>query len=275
MIKVRGDLNDRFFRTVGRHFVTLSCMQTPAGASKEKVLLFSGFIADIRGVWFYVTAGHILRDIRSSLKAGGKFDTWRLGDQTAGNRFKGIAIPFDFDIDRWLVIENEQVGLDYAAVALDATYCHLLKAGEAIPIERKAWGNHISGYDQWILVGVPSESVAHDEKTIITARVAMIPIEQVEEPEIAGPKAQNQFYGRLKEDSPSVVSDIDGMSGGPIFATKRVDQTLKYWVIGVQSGWYPSSLTIAACPFSSLGFALEKLVETVSKGAAPTHCHSQ
>ena len=56
-----GDLSNRFLKTVGRHFVTLSCMQTPASASEEKVLLFSGFIVDIKGVWFYVTAGHILR----------------------------------------------------------------------------------------------------------------------------------------------------------------------------------------------------------------------
>src|ERR1700710_2916092 len=103
-----------FMKHVGRHIVTLSCGQVSPGSSKEKIWVFSGFIAEVRGVWFYVTAGHILRDIKISMKAGGKFDVWRLGDQTAGNRFKDTAIPFAFGIDDWIVLEDEEVGLDYA-----------------------------------------------------------------------------------------------------------------------------------------------------------------
>ena len=107
-----ASLNERFMRSVGRHFVTLSCVQTVPNTSGEKILVFSGFLADVGGVWFYVTAGHILRRIQSALSAGTKFDVWRLGDQTAGNRFNNTAIPFAFDIDRWGVIENDEIGLD-------------------------------------------------------------------------------------------------------------------------------------------------------------------
>jgi hypothetical protein len=32
-----------------------------------RIHLFSGFVVDIAGEWFYVTAGHILRDIRKAL----------------------------------------------------------------------------------------------------------------------------------------------------------------------------------------------------------------
>lgn len=255
-----GNLNERFIKTVGRHFVTLSCVQILASTPNERVLVFSGFLADVDGVWFYVTAGHILRDIRSALNAGATFDVWRLGDQTAGNRFKNTAIPFAFDIDRWLVIEKEEIGLDYATVALETMYCELLKAGGAIPIDKNAWGDHVTEHDQWALVGIPSETVSYDGKTIISARVVVAPIEPVDEPAVAGPKAQNQFYGRLKDHSAAVLKDVDGMSGGPIFALKKVAQTWKYSVIGVQSGWYPSSRIIAACPFSSLGLALQDVV---------------
>ena len=246
--------------TVGRHFVTLSCVQTRPDASPEKVFVFSGFLVDVGGVWFYVTAGHILRDICTALGGGAKFDIWRLGDQTAGNRFENTAIPYAFDAKRWLVIEDKDVGLDYAAVALEDMYYQLLKAGGAIAIDRTAWGDHITEHDQWALVGIPSETVSYDGETIINARVIVVPIEQIDEPSNAGPKAQNQFYGRLQGDSAEVVRDIDGMSGGPIFALKKVHGIWKYAVIGVQSGWYPSSRTITACPFTSLGFALEQVV---------------
>ena len=255
-----ASLNERFIKTVGRHFVTLSCMRTLPGATAENVFVFSGFLAEIGGVWFYVTAGHIVRDIRASLGAGAKFDIWRLGDQTAGNRFKDTAIPYAFDIDRWLVIEDEEIGLDYAAVVLEDMYCKMLKAGGAIAIDKSAWGDYVTEHDQWALVGIPSETVSYDGKTIISARVVVAPIEQVDEPATAGQKALNQFYGRLKDDSTGVVKDIDGMSGGPIVALKNVQGIWKYTVIGVQSGWYPSSRIIAACPFTSLGLALEQVV---------------
>ena len=115
-------------------------------------------------------------------------------------------------------------------------------------------------HDQWALVGIPSETVSYDGKTIISARVVVVPLEQVDEPAAAGLKAQNQFYARLKDDSISVVRNIDGLSGGPIFALKKIEGIWKYTVIGVQSGWYPSSRIITACPFTSLGMALEEAI---------------
>lgn len=253
-------LDQQFIKTVGRHFVTLSCVQTLPGTSTEKILVFSGFLVNISGVWFYVTAGHILKNLRTALNAGVKFDVWRLGDQTAGDRFKGTAIPYSFDIERWLVIENESVGLDYATTPLEDMYCQLLNAGGATPINKHAWGDHVTEHDQWALVGIPSETVSYDGKTIIQAKIVVAPIERIEAPVMAGSKIQNQFFGRLKEDSTRVVHDIDGMSGGPIFALKKVQGTWKYSVIGIQSGWYRSDRIIAACPFSSLGFELESIV---------------
>jgi hypothetical protein len=258
--EVTGSLNERFMKSVGRHFVTLSCVQAVPGSPNEKILIFSGFLADIGGMWFYVTAGHILRCIRSALNAGATFDIWRLGDQTAGNRFKDTAIPFAFDIDLWCVIEEEEVGLDYAAVPLETMYCRALQAGGAIPIDKSAWADYVTEHDQWALVGVPSETVSYDGNTIITARVVVAPLEPVDDPVAAGPKAQNQFYGRLKDDSAAIVKDIDGMSGSPIFALKKVEETWKYSVIGVQSGWYQQRRIIAACPFSSFALALEDVV---------------
>lgn len=90
------NINERFLKAVGRHFVTLSCMQTPPKSSTEHPVLFSGFVIAVGELWFYVTAGHVLRFIRSSVEAGGTFDVWRLGDQTARGPFKEIGIPFDF-----------------------------------------------------------------------------------------------------------------------------------------------------------------------------------
>jgi hypothetical protein len=254
------DLTHRVARTVGKHFVTLSCVQHPPDDSPEKVLVFSGFIVDVLGEWFYVTAGHILRDIHTALSSGSSFDVWRLDDQTAGNRFNGMAVPYEFDENRWLVLRNEVTGLDYAAVHLEAFYRRQLEAGEVAAIAKSAWSDHATEHDYWVLVGIPSESVDYDGKTIITARVVVSPLILTEEPNSAGDKALNQFYATLIDGSERFFKDPDGMSGGPVFALKKCDNQWRYGVIGVQSAWYPTSKTLAICPFSSFGNALEEIV---------------
>ena len=67
-----ASLDERFIKAVGCHFVTLSCVRSLPDGSAEKVLVFSGFLAEAGGAWFYVTAGHILKDIRAAITAGAK-----------------------------------------------------------------------------------------------------------------------------------------------------------------------------------------------------------
>lgn len=75
-------LTERVGLSIGRHFVSLSCMQFIPD-KPEKPHVFSGFVMAIADEWFYVTAGHILRAVRAALTSGSTFDIWRLGDQTA------------------------------------------------------------------------------------------------------------------------------------------------------------------------------------------------
>ncbi len=258
-----ADLTRRVVQTVGKHFVTLSCVQHPPADSPEKTLVFSGFVVDVSGEWFYVTAGHILRDIRSALASGSSFDVWRFDDQTAGNRFNGKAVPYDFDVETWLVLNDARTGLDYAAVHLGDFYRRQLVAGGVSAIARNAWSDHLTEHDHWVLVGIPSETVAYDEKTVITARVVMSPLIPADEPVLAGEKAQNQFYAKPIDGSEQFFKDADGMSGGPVFALKKVGEQWVYGVIGVQSAWYRTNKTLAICPFSSFGVALEEVVVEV------------
>lgn len=158
------------------------------------------------------------------------------------------------------MLEDTVLGLDYAAVPLPDFYCNQLFAGGVSAIGRNAWGDHVTEYDHWLLVGIPAETVEYDDKSIITARIVLAPLVAADEPDAAGTKAQNQFYAKLAEGYEPFVKDIDGMSGGPIFALKHSDGIWKYVVIGVQSAWYRSTKVIAACPFSSFGLALELVI---------------
>lgn len=260
-----SNLTTRILKTVGRHFVTLSCVQRVPSTPGEKIHIISGFLVEVTGVWFYVTAGHILRYIRKSLATGCTFDAWRLDDQTAGNKFNGMAIPYLFNIESWLVLEDAEIGLDYAAVPLSGLYRQGLINGGATPIGKNAWSDHVTEHDFWALVGVPSETVEYDNETIITAQVVIALVTPANEPQMAQIKARNQFYAKLADGAEQYFKDVDGMSGGPIFAIKKVESIWKYWVIGVQSAWYPMSKILAACPFSTFGQVLENVVREVQQ----------
>lgn len=262
-------LTERVGLSIGRHFVSLSCMQFIPD-KPEKPHVFSGFVMAIADEWFYVTAGHILRAVRAALTNGSTFDIWRLGDQTAARgKFNHTAIPFDFNLENWLVIEDEALGIDYAAVHLGALYRLQLEAGSVEAFQKDAWSDHMVTSDHWALVGIPSESVSYDGKTNIGARFVLAPLSKADAPEQAGKRAENQFYARLAEDYEGVVRDIDGMSGGPVVNLKYGDEAgWRYGLIGVQSAWYPSIRTLAICPFSSFAVALE---QAVSSALARSH----
>jgi hypothetical protein len=140
-------------------------------------------------------------------------------------------------------------------------YRQQLEAGGVVPITKQAWGDHVTEHDHWVLYGIPSESISYDGANQITAKVVMVPLVSAEPPRLVEQKAENQFYAKLANGSEEVVGDIDGMSGGPIVMLRKADDTWKYSVIGVQSGWYSSTRVIAACPFSSFAEALEPVVE--------------
>jgi hypothetical protein len=255
-----SDLTTRVARTVGKHFVTLSCIQRPLGDLQPKTLVFSGFLVEILDEWFYVTAGHILRDISTAMAAGSKFDVWRFDDQTAGNRFSGKAVPYAFDLSAWLVLQDDSSGFDYATVHIAPFYRRQLEAGGATPIRKTTWSDHVAAADYWVLVGIPSESVSYDGDSVIRARVVVAPLRPAETPDLAVGKAENQFYASLLDGSEAFFKDADGFSGGPVFALKKVNGSWRYGVIGVQSAWYRSSRTMAICPFTSFGLALEPVV---------------
>lgn len=257
-----SEFTQRVAATIGRHFVTLSCVQRFTNG-EAKLLLFSGFIVELHGEWFYVTAGHIISDLRMAMEHGATFDTWRLDDSTAGE-FKGKAVPYDFNVDNWLTLDERHTGIDYAAVHLSSYYRIHFERGNVVAMSSNMWSDHVQEHDHWVLIGVPSESVRYDGERFIKGRVVMARLEPVDDiPQEAGARADNQFYARFKNDVLPMVQNPDGLSGGPIFALRKVDGECRYWVIGIQSGWYKKPNVLAACPFSSFGAALEEVLAPI------------
>lgn len=264
-----SQFTQRVVASLGRHFVTLSCQQYLPSVEQPSTLVFSGFVVEILGEWFYITAGHILEDVRAARRAGAHFEAWRFGDQLAGNSFSGVAVPYEFNDDKWLALDDRGAGIDYAAGHIDHFYRRQLEAGGVVAIAKGAWSDHVTTSDHWALVGVPSESVAYDGLTIITARVVLVPLVGAAEPAVAGARAKNQFYAQPAEDSGLYFSSPDGFSGAPVFSLAYIEEQWRYNVIGVQCAWYASSGTLAICPFVSFAQAIEEAL-TEAKESLPT-----
>ncbi|MBL8519072.1 MAG: hypothetical protein JNK75_00240, partial [Betaproteobacteria bacterium] len=76
-------------------------------------------------------------------------------------------------------------------------------------------------------------------------------------------KSENQFYAVPVDGVENYFADPDGLSGGPVYALKKIDGLWYYKVIGIQSSLYLGSGTLAICPFSSFGAQIELVVKEV------------
>jgi len=251
------------FSTVGHHFVTSSWVSIHPDSEEEKLHIYSGFLVDVQGFWFVVTAGHVVSEIKTALASNVIFTAWRLDDQTAGNRFKGIAVPFEFELDAWILLEDESVGFDYAAMLVKNLYRAGLEAGNATAMDHRAWGDHKADHDYWALVGLPSETVTLHDEDKVKGTIYLEPLDATTRPSVIGDQRHCMFYGKLRKDFNKNYKSIKGMSGGPIFSLVKSDQQWQYRVIGIQSSWIESLRTVCICPINLFLERVTKLVEDI------------
>lgn len=254
---------------VVKHFVVLSCMVRKSHDSPDDPCVFSGFVVEIEGIWLYITAGHVLRRIREATDAGYAFSTWRFREGRLDPALRHSGIPYDFRLEEWLVIENDDTGLDYAAVGIYGLTRANLEVGGVVPVKEHTWGEYTAEHDYWALVGAPAERVSHDGRSTLSLSLTLIPLEESAPPEPDTAKSDNRFYARIPANAECTVENIDGMSGGPIFALKRLENEIRYKAIGIQSGWFRPDRILFACPFST--FANELAREFASIASQDSH----
>lgn len=254
----------------GRHFVALAYRLRK---DKEVHNLYtSGFLVELSGAWFLLTAGHWLEHEATGLKrqlaAGYRIDKIALADAFAGHT--GSPLPFAFELDDWLAVYNDAEGFDFAALPIHPFHRRGLEAVGASPIELHATGPaEFHDDSQLALVGVPAESF--DKKGADTQmKLVIMPLSPYTGDAL--PAKGDTVLAQLPvnpTDPAHRVANVVGMSGGPVFRIiKKADLQKKYWLVGIQSGWYEHSRVVRFCPIDSLVAALEELVEDSRRAAA-------
>jgi hypothetical protein len=217
-----------------------------------------------------VTAGHVLIDIEDRCKKNGHvaqqhslFDTWS-PRSTVKKR-----IPFDFTTAVTPVLEyNPQFGIDIAVIELPDLYRKMLiKTIEPFTPERWIHQHKVS-FDFYAILGIPFEAVAEEVNgnTVMQYPNPQVVFVESVPPVIAdeGATPLPQFFGKIVLGDP--ISDIGGMSGGPILGFRKNDQgQLHYWPVAVQSRWRPGSRTITGTSLPHFAIALHDWIASQGK----------
>lgn len=265
---------DDYLDAFCRHVVSLLWLdkkREPDGPADDicaydpKAFAVSAFVISVRNIWFLVTAGHILRDLDERLRAGRKIVKSGLMDGLVSR--KSFHIPFNLgDTPKWYVCDD---GLDYALIPLRPAFVRQLIAGGVCALGENAWTNIPDSPDGCFLVGFPNQGAditITPDGVNFSLGTPLIPVRLVDDPPEILKRGANRIYAKVPtvnadaDGKKITLTDIDGISGGPLFVVKNTDEhKFRYWVVAIQSGWAPQSRVLAACP-------IQPLVDAVAQG---------
>jgi hypothetical protein len=80
----------------------------------------------------------------------------------------------------------------------------------------------------------------------------------------------SMFYGRIPTEvvlpkNTEGRDDIKGMSGGPVFMFVPKGEQLWYWVVALQSSWFPDSRVTCAMPIPDIGHLMMSFLEDLRR----------
>jgi hypothetical protein len=260
-----------------RHYVTFSYYaRHPKDAEMAQVCCCSAFVLRVRDIWCLVTAGHVIDGIEDEQRKGFELVSFRIWDGWSEHAAHHQHVPFDYlSLPKFRLTKE---GMDYGLIALNSLTAQNL-AVNVTPIGEesyeKEWPQSFDGY---AMIGTPGTTVSmkrvgpHDVS--LTQSVCIIPVERVDEPPDALVQPFPRFYGQIlmPEDWPGwtgIGRDIEGMSGGPIIGIRRNEEGVRYWIVGVQSGWLRSSRIIAACYLQHFARVVGQCLDDADEDSSP------
>lgn len=245
------------FAAMCRNLVSLSADQEVLVGDQKGAhhfIALSGCVLDVRSVWCFLTAGHVLQEIERQRRAGlSRFSRWRLHDDFGDRVESHDPIPFDYDSNPKYFIDAD--GLDFGLIALRPYYQRLLALNGVQSIARENWDRqHRVAFDRFMLLGLPSEFTEQDPVSVSPTFVGLSLLQQ------PPPGTQATAYPRLYfQLAPNCDIDIAGMSGGPILGFAAAESA--YWVVALQSGWFPPARITFGCPLLVLGRLMEEAMD--------------
>lgn len=228
--------------------------------STEHEYIITAFAFSVSGNWFLVTAGHCLRDVEERIEDRGfSIKECSLVDYFGAQASFDQAIPFSYKTSSAAYFGDFPDG-DYGVIPLSAYYRELLERNGVQPLDEEVWEKQPQSFEAYMMLGIPWRLSDVRESTT-TSTAVLVPVERMHSQPANVPETDlPMFYGTIPNDDS--ISDIEGMSGGPVFGFGRgSDSKPRYWLVGLQSHWIPSSRTTIAVPTSVLGKYLRHRID--------------
>lgn len=259
-----------------RHIVGLHIGFVQDGQQKDEFL--SGFLVAHRGYCFWITAGHVAKlicQIREDKDITLDHAEW-IDDESAS---MGGSVPVDINSLNPVSIDSK--GQDLGVVLFSKGYALPILHNPGVEfLDSRIWEyDGMEAPDSYMLLGFPYEWFDVNRRTQselgarrkITYGAACLPVKSLEDLGAEANEGSSQFwgssscfYGQLvdfeNEDCP-IVSDIRGMSGGPIFTVKTCADGIRYYLWGIQGCWLESKRFIRGIHAAAIPIVLDTIVD--------------
>ncbi|HZZ78981.1 MAG TPA: hypothetical protein VFE62_10710 [Gemmataceae bacterium] len=241
-------------------------LQASANPLKEaKVHFRTGIILDVKGDWYWLTAGHILEDIDRDgfLHPTQIAEEFKLLDSfgTTVSEKQFQYIPFAFE-GAWKHYEHsDKTGIDYGIVALGSLEKKALQKNNITPIVPKLWTRLPKVKLPFLFVlGFPSDQIKPkyaDTKGGFSITAKPIPTAISMTMHEVRKAKKFRLYAKVPEEA----GELDGFSGGPVFVVTDDG----YEILALQSGWERPNRLAFVCPLGLIGPRIAKAIRNRTK----------
>jgi hypothetical protein len=223
--------------------------------------MYSGFLLQRGGLYQWVTAGHVLRDL-DQLRH--RTDTTIRMARWCDNRTSAQDESIPTDLRSMAMVYPQK--LDVGVVWFNDHEVDLIRANTSVaPLTAKSWRyNNQAQPDGIYVVGLP-KPMRHEQFSRLgrmnsysfTAGIIALPVVRMIDPTTRDQDHEfwthhHCLYGQVElprlEGMPA-LADIVGTSGGPLLSIERTPGGgLKYRLWAIQSAWLPSLRVVRAEP---------------------------
>jgi len=253
-----------------KHFMALNIQYLLEGIPKS--CWVSGFLILTKDFLIWMTAGHVLKKLEELFQNDKvRVIKSRWIDNYSDDAAKCIVCDYE-DIKKFIIDDID--GYDLGFVVLRQFYAdQILKVKESVPLTEAHWKLDEFEAEGYYLVGIPEEFTESKQIWTNTSSFdfmtssTLVSIPLVKENPIVHQSEndfwtkENNFYGQvcpIRDDSGNLLKDISGMSGGPIFAVRNIDDNKhEYRIIALQSGWLQRKYVRGTC--------FNKIIEPLNK----------
>lgn len=216
----------------------------------------TAFILEVKKRWFFITAAHTIKYVNEYIQNGYVLNSTEVIDFFHYDAKDFNPIPFPGCIQNAVLLDQIDDDVDLAIIHVPPLIQGLLMANNIQSLDKTAWSAVPKNPEALWLFGVPSELIQKGEGNIIMRPIGLHVYPEKKKPKDFVVRKYPRFYGKVI--LPDNVTSLKGMSGGPLLAF--FDH--KYWVVAVQSSWWPNSKFIEAIPIQFLCDGISKFLKS-------------